>query len=88
MLGRMKNAQFKKAGFELKHDRLAWQNRMHSSAREPEVAAVLAQIAAEYLLGNFQQAWTKALKAHKLSKTARFMEAEPQLKAALCTNVE
>lgn len=52
------------------------------------VAAVLAQIAAEYLLGNFQQVWTKALKAHKLSKTARFMEAEPQLKAALCTNVE
>lgn len=84
----MKNAQFKKAGFELKHDRLAGKNQAHRTARGSKVAAVLAQIAAEYLLGNFQQVWTKALKAHKLSKTARFMEAEPQLKVALCTNVE
>jgi len=48
----------------------------------------LAQIAAEYLLGNFQQVWTKALKAHKLRKGMSLAESYALLKVALCTNVE
>jgi len=36
----------------------------------------------------FQEIWTKALKAHKLRKGMSLAESYALLKAALCTNVE